>query len=673
MRKLFYSTLIGTTILSIGTTVHAQKKSYFDKTNMDSSINPADDFFMYANGNWIKNAKIPDDQYSWGSFTTLYEENLKKLRAIVEETSLKKHPKGSIQQKVGDYYKSGMDTITLEKMGYDPLKPVLQKIDALRNYKELLLFIAENYYKSGIDLLGFSVGTDEKNSTKNIATLSQTALTLPEKDYYFRADAKTNEQRKKMVAFATQLFTLVGIDLNTAQKNATDVLNIETAIAKSHLSQVELRDPIKNYNKISLNDLQKQSPHIDWSKLFSIMNVKVDSLNIAQPKYIAYLDTLLITQPISVWKNKLKFDYIAGNAGVLSKVFRNTQFEFDKIFSGQTVQQERWKTMINSTDSKLGDLLSQLYVHKYFPPTAKKRMDELVNNLQHAFQLRIEKLDWMSATTKQHAQEKLNTFLKKIGYPTKWKNIDGVTIDPTHFFVNRERLALHKYKKMIEKLSKSTDKTEWFMTPSTVNAYYNPNFNEIVFPAAILQFPFFDLDADDAINYGAIGMVIGHEMTHGFDDQGRQYDKDGNLKNWWQAADAEKFTTKSKTVIHQYNQYKVLDSLKVNGELTLGENLADIGGLAIAYDAFKMTQQGQSQEKIDGFTPDQRFFLSLAQIWRSIERPELSRLLINTDPHSPSIYRVNGALSNFEPFYKAFNITEKNKLFRQPADRAKIW
>jgi len=640
---------------------------------MDSSINPADDFFMYANGNWIKNAKIPDDQYSWGSFTTLYEENLKKLRAIVEETSLKKHPKGSIQQKVGDYYKSGMDTITLEKMGYDPLKPVLQKIDALRNYKELLLFIAENYYKSGIDLLGFSVGTDEKNSTKNIATLSQTALTLPEKDYYFRADAKTNEQRKKMVAFATQLFTLVGIDLNTAQKNATDVLNIETAIAKSHLSQVELRDPIKNYNKISLNDLQKQSPHIDWSKLFSIMNVKVDSLNIAQPKYIAYLDTLLITQPISVWKNKLKFDYIAGNAGVLSKVFRNTQFEFDKIFSGQTVQQERWKTMINSTDSKLGDLLSQLYVHKYFPPTAKKRMDELVNNLQHAFQLRIEKLDWMSATTKQHAQEKLNTFLKKIGYPTKWKNIDGVTIDPTHFFVNRERLALHKYKKMIEKLSKSTDKTEWFMTPSTVNAYYNPNFNEIVFPAAILQFPFFDLDADDAINYGAIGMVIGHEMTHGFDDQGRQYDKDGNLKNWWQAADAEKFTTKSKTVIHQYNQYKVLDSLKVNGELTLGENLADIGGLAIAYDAFKMTQQGQSQEKIDGFTPDQRFFLSLAQIWRSIERPELSRLLINTDPHSPSIYRVNGALSNFEPFYKAFNITEKNKLFRQPADRAKIW
>lgn len=669
--KKIYPLLLS--ILLLNNYITKAQKSYIDKTGMDNSVNPGDNFFMYVNGSWIKNAKIPDDQSTWGSFTQLYEENQKKLKAILEEASTKNNPKGSAEQKVGDFYASGMDTITIEKVGYEPLKPILQKIDALKNYKELLTFLAENNEKNGIGILGFYISGDSKNSTKNIAILSQTGLTLPEKGYYSRTDDKTIEQRKKLVEYATKLFNLTGIDLSTAQQNANDVLNLETKIAKSHLTQVELRDPIRNYNKMSLANFQKTCPNINWNSLFSIIGIKVDSLDVAQPNYYTALDTLLTTEPINVWKNKLKFDYIAGNASALSKSFRDAQFDFSRIFSGQKVQSERWKKMVSATDGELRDLLGQLYVQKYFPPTAKKRMDELVNNLQKAFSLRIANLDWMSSETKHCAQEKLKAFTKKIGYPDKWKNFDDVIITRNNYFANRESAAKHDYKEMIEKLNKPVDKTEWGMTPPTVNAYYNPEYNEIVFPAGILQFPFFQLNADDAINYGAIGMVIGHEMTHGFDDQGRQYDKDGNLKDWWAPQDADKFNAKAKMVVNQYSQYKVLDSLKLNGELTLGENLADIGGIAIAYDAFKMTKQGQSQKKIDGFTPDQRFFLGFAQVWQEVVRPEYIRMLINVDPHSPSENRVNGPLSNFEPFYKTFNIAEKNKMYRQANDRAKIW
>lgn len=660
-------------LITIYQVTQAQKTNYFDKTGMDNTINPADNFFLYANGTWIKNATIPDDQSRWGGFNILYQDNLKKLRTILEEAAAKNNPKGSAAQKIGDYYASGMDTIAIEKLGYEPLKPMLQKIDALKDYKELLHFIAENYATPGIDLIGLNIETDEKNSIKNIITLSQTGLTLPEKDYYVRTDAKTIEQRKKMAEYATTLFTLTGTDLSNAQKAANDILALETAIAKSHSSQVELRDPIKNYNKMSLADLQKKSPNINWQEIFTLMGIKADSIDVQQPQYFKTLDTLLTTQPITIWKNKIKFDYIAHNANALTKPFRNAQFEFGKVFSGQKIQQERWKTMINVTDQGLRDLLGQLYAQKYFPLEAKKRIDELVNNLQKAFQYRIEKLDWMSATTKQRAQEKLKAIIKKVGYPDQWKNFDDVTISRNNYFANRQSVALHNYKKMIEKLNKPVDKTDWIITVPTVNAYYQPVNNEIAFPAGILQPPFFDLNADDAINYGGIGMVIGHEITHGFDDMGRQFDKDGNLKEWWLPEDADKFKEKAKLVVNQYNQYTVLDSLHVNGELTLGENLADIGGIAIAYDAFKLTKQGQSQEKIDGFTPDQRFFLGFAQLWRLINRPQTVLVLIHTDPHSPEMYRINGPLSNFEPFYKTFNVTETNSMYRKPAERAKIW
>ncbi|SKA17192.1 M13 family metallopeptidase [Sediminibacterium ginsengisoli] len=674
MKKTITVLAAGILVLASCKSKDDKEKVFFDKAGMDTTVNPADNFFRYANGGWIKSTTIPDDQSGWGSFYVLYQDNLKKLRNILDELAAKKDLKnGSAEQKVGDFYASGMDTATIEQKGYEPLKPMLAKIDAVKDYKELIALLADNAKEGDGDLIGQYVGPDEKNSSKNILVLVQTGLTLPEKEYYTKTDPITEEKRKKLAAYATRLFTLTGTDAAAAAKGGQSVLQIETEIAKSHLTPTELRDPIRNYNKVSLADLEKMAPNLVWKETFSKMGISTDSVNVSQPAYYKALSTLLASQPIQVWKDKVKFDYISGNASLLSKAFRDEKFEFSRLFSGVKKQEERWKKMVSRTDNGLKDLLGQLFVEKYFPADAKKRMDELVSNLQKAFSARITRLDWMSDSTKQRAQEKLTAFLKKIGYPEKWKNYDDVSIRRDDFYGNMRSIAKHDYKENIDKIGKPVDRTEWGMTAPTVNAYYNPTLNEIVFPAGILQFPFFEMTADDAINYGGIGMVIGHEMTHGFDDQGRQYDAQGNLKDWWTAKDGTAFKNKAGGVIAQYNNYVVLDSLHVNGELTLGENLADIGGIAIAYDAFKMTKQGQSEDKIDGFTPDQRFFLGFAQVWRLITRPEAMRTNITTDPHSPEEFRVNGPLSNFDPFYKAFPVTEKNKMYRKPEDRARIW
>lgn len=649
-------------------------KSYFDRSAMDTSVQPGDDFFQYANGGWIKTAKIPDDQGGWGSFYTLYEENLKKERTILEETAAKKDlKKGTAEQKVGDFYAAGMDTVTIEKRGYEPLKPMLAKIDAVKDYKELIALIADNIKEGDGDLIGWYVDADERNSSRNIFTMVQTGTSLPEKDYYTKTDPTTVNQRNKLVEHVAKYLTMTGSDEASAKKAGADVLALETEIAASHLTPVEQRDPIKNYNKMSVKDLEKISPNVGWSTVFEKMGVKTDSIVVKQPRYYTALSTLLASRPIDVWKEKVKYDYIADNASLLSKAFRDERFEFRKLFTGVKSQPEHWKKMVNMSDASLKDLLGQVYAEKYFPKEAKDRMDELVNNLQKAFKARIAKLDWMSDTTKQKAQEKLAAFLKKIGYPSKWKNYDDVEIDRGKFYENMRSVAKHSFKESIGKVGQKVDKTEWQMTVPEVNAYYNPTFNEIVFPAGILQFPFFDMHADDAINYGAIGLVIGHEMTHGFDDQGSQYDAEGNLKNWWTPKDGDMFKAKTAAVVKQYNAYTMLDTMHVNGELTLGENLADIGGLAIAYDAFKMTEQGKGNTKIDGFTPDQRFFLGFAQAWRIVMRPEGVRTSLTTDPHSPEKYRVIGPLSNFDPFYAAFGVTEKSRMFRKPGDRARIW
>ncbi len=651
----------------------ADRTIFFDKAGMDTSARPQDNFFLYANGLWMKETKIPSDQSGWGSFYTLNDDNQKNLKLILEEAAASNAAKGSLEQKLGDYYQSGMDTIAVEKVGISPLKPMLAKIDAVKDYKDLMNLIVEATANGEGDLLGLYVGADEKNSTQNIAVFYQTGLTLPEKEYYTKNDSATRSARNAMLLYAKKMFTLIGLDSISATKMAASVLSLETEIAKSHRSPVELRNPQKNYNKLAVTDLNKLAANISWQTLFEKLNVQVDSVNISQPDYYTALSKLLTSQPIEVWKNKVKFDYISSNASLLTSDFKNANFEFNKVFSGQKTDQDRWKKMVGRVNGGLGELLGQLYVKKYFTEAAKQRMDELVSNLQKAFEVRIKKLDWMGDSTKQRALVKLNTFLKKIGYPAKWKNYDDVTIDKSNYFANAKSVEMHAHKELVNKIGKPVDKTEWGMSPPTVNAYYNPTNNEIVFPAGILQFPFFDVNADDAVNYGAIGMVIGHEMTHGFDDQGSQYDENGNMQNWWGTEDAVKFKSKTGLVVAQYNAFKVLDTLHVNGELTLGENLADIGGLTIAYDAFKMTKQGQGTEVIDGFTADQRFFLGYAQVWRIKDSDESMRVRIATDPHSPEMYRVNGPAMNFEPFYTAFNVKEGDKMFIKQTNRAKIW
>lgn len=649
------------------------QKSYFDVSGMDTSVKPGDNFYEYVNGTWLKNSKIPDDQSAWGSFYTLYQENLNKLKGLLEEAAASKSEKGSLEQKVGDYYASGMDTLTIEKLGAEPLKPALAEIDAVTDYNSLMKLVGK-FAASGEDyLIGYYVGADDKNSAMNILTMYQSGLTLPEKEYYTRTDSATEASRLAMKKHITDLFVLCGEEKTIAEKNAGIILALETEMAKSHRSPVELRNPQLNYNKMPVAELQKRSPNINWKELFGAIGISTDSVNVGQPAYYESLSKLLVSQPISAWKTKLKYDYISTNANLLSKAFITANFEFDRVFSGQKKQSSRWKKMVSRVDGGLGELLGQLYVKKYFNDTAKQRMDELVNNLQKAFAARIQQLDWMSPETKEKAMTKLNSFMKKIGYPNKWKNFDDVSIDRTNFFANALSVRMHHQKEELAKINKPVDRTEWGMSPPTVNAYYNPSNNEIVFPAGILQFPFFDANADDAINYGAIGMVIGHEMTHGFDDQGSQYDHQGNMVNWWTKEDGEKFKTKTTGLVDLYSSYTILDNLHVKGDLTLGENIADVGGLAIAYDAFKMTKQGQDTTKIDGFTPDQRFFLGYAQVWRMKSRDENLRSRITTDPHSPEMYRVNGPASNFDPFYIAFGVKEGDKMYIAPDKRAKIW
>ena len=647
---------------------------FFDKSGMDTTVKPGDNFFLYASGNWIKKTQIPASETGWGSFYTLDDDNTKNLHKILEKVSKEDNAAGSIGQKVGDLYLSGMDTTAMDKLGYEPVKPLLARISAVKTYKDLVSLAADGYKDGDGFLLGFYVSPDDKISTKNAAHFDQTGLNLPNRDYYFKTDSASKKIRAAYVKYIAKLFTLTGVDTATAGKKAMAILKLETDIAQSHLTPVELRDPQKNYNKFTVTDFQKQVPDIDLADAFKRLGLKTDTVLVGQPGYFKALDGLLKTEPIDVWKDKITFGALNDASRLLSKDFRSAHFDFfGKVLSGQKQQKERWKIMTNNVDGGLGELLGQLYVEKYFTPEAKQRMLDLVNNLQGVYKDRIEKLDWMSPETKKKALEKLSAFTKKIGYPDKWKKYDDVEISKDAFYKNEQSIAKHDYNEMIKRVNKPVDKTEWGMTPPTVNAYYNPAFNEIVFPAGILQFPFFDKDADDAINYGAIGAVIGHEMTHGFDDQGRQYDKDGNLKDWWVGGDAAEFKKRVDVMINQYNQFIVLDNVHVNGSLTQGENLADIGGLAIAYQAFKNTPEGKSDTKIDGFTPDQRFFLSFGQVWRIKTRDETMRMRISSDPHSPEMYRVNGPVSNTEAWYKAFNIKPGDKLYRPKNERVKVW
>lgn len=674
MRKIALPMLLAALVMAAFKLPGGPKEGYVKKEYMDASVKPGDNFYQYVNGGWLKTAVIGATDASAGASLEMYNGTKARVHAILDSVAKTPGTKGSIGQLVGDFYASGMDSAAIEKRGYDPVKPYLAKINAFTDVKSVLQFESDMQKTGHLYIIALSVDADLKNSRMNIANLSQTGLGLPDRDYYFKTDPATVNIQNAYKAYITKIFTLTGVDSAAAAAKAESIFALEKKIAESHRTRVELRDPESNYNKWSVAELDKKTPAIGWPGFLGSLGIHIDSINVSQPAYYTKLNELLGTVSISDWKDFYAFHVIDDAAPALSNAFVIASFNYGKNLSGQQQIKPRWERMYAATDASLGEPLGELYVKKYFTEDAKKRMLELVNNLQKALEQRIGGLDWMSDSTKAVAKDKLHAFLKKIGYTDKWKDYSKLDIKRNTYFENRTAVSIDAFKRQVAKIGKPVDRTEWGMTPPTINAYYNPTNNEIVFPAGILQYPFFDAGADDAMNYGAIGMVIGHEMTHGFDDEGAQFDKDGNLKNWWGKEDYDKFKAKSQQVVKLYNGFTMLDTLHVNGALTTGENMADIGGIAIAYTAFKMTKEGQDNNiKIDGFTPDQRFFISLAQIWRSKLKEQAIRMRLNVDPHSPAMYRVNGPLMNFTPFYNAFNVQPGDKMYLPDNERIKIW
>ena len=652
------------------------KKKFIDASNMDLNYKPGNDFNLYASGTWIKNNPVPAKETRWGSFNVLRDFNINAVKNILIEAENDKTAKpGSVKRRIGDFYAAGMDSMSIEKLGASPILPELAKVASGTNLNDIISEVALMRTQGlGSPLFSFYVGQDRKEATKLIAQLGQGGTTLPDRDYYLKADARTLKIQDAYKKYITQLFVLSGIMDELAKKNAETIFAIEKALATAQMSRVEMRDPYKTYNKFSVADFSKTTSNMNWATLLPKMKVSgQDTMLVGAPKFFTDLNALLVATPVADWKTYLQWNVLKTSAPYLSSAFVDANFAFTQVLSGQKVQTPRWQRMSQLTDGTLGELLGQLYVEKHFKPEAKVRMEQMVANLIKAYEIRIKNLDWMSAETKVKALDKLHAFTPKIAYPDKFKNYDGLTVTKTNFLQNLRSAAVWGYADMVSQLGKPVDKTRWGMSTPTVNAYYSPVLNEIVFPAGILQFPFFDVNADDAVNYGGIGAVIGHEISHGFDDSGSQYDKDGNLKNWWTAEDLAKFKEKSKALQAQFDAYTVLDTIHVNGKLTMGENIGDLGGLNAAYEAYKMTAEWKAGKVVDGFTPDQRFFLAWAQVWRTTILPETAAQLILTDSHSPGEYRTIGAPVNMDAWYKAFNIQPGDKLYKKPEDRIKIW
>jgi putative endopeptidase len=644
-----------------------------DIPGIDSSIKPENNFFMYVNHIWYDSAHIPPSQSGVGAYMFMNYPQRLRLQGILDSVSKANNAPGSIEQKLGDFYASGMDTSTINQLGYEPLKPLLTRIDSIANIASLMKFVAIENRSNNSSILSFGVSPDNKNSNMNIAHVFQSGIGLPDRDYYFKTDASTMAIQQAYKLYLAKLFQLTGYDSASASKDADIVYNIDKQLAASHRTKIELRDIDANYNKMAVATLIKKQPNIGWQNVLNDLGAKTDSIDVSQPAYYEKLNAALKSIPLSDWKIYLKAYTISNYADVLSQPFVDASFELNKVISGQAVQKSRGEIMAASVDQLLGWALGQIYVKKYFTEEAKKRVLDLVNNLQKALATRMDKLDWMSDSTKQKAKEKLFSITKKIGYPDKWRDYSHVTIVKEKYFENTVSASSNNYQFQLAKLNKAVDRTEWFITPSTVTAYYNPYANEIVFPAAILQPPYFDVNADDALNYGGIGMVIGQEITHSFDDQGAQFDKDGNVKSWWTKDDYTKFKAKTQNVIDLYNTFKVLDTIHVKGAMTVGENAADVGGVSIAYDAFKLTPEGHDTTKIGNYTPDQRFFISVAHIWRVKMKDEFLRLWINNNPHSPPLWRVNGPLMNNPHFYEAFNVKPGDTMYLAEEKRIHIW
>jgi len=656
-------------------TLAAQSRPGIDPLNLDKTVMPCEDFYAYANGGWLKNHAIPADKPRFGAFEEVSERNRAILKRILEETSAKTTwAKGSIEQKVGDFFASGMDEATIAKRGLEPLKPILARIDGLKNSQELPTLLAELHGQGLPGAFGFFVGQDAKQTTRYMGSLGQGGTGLPDRDYYLKDDARSKEIRAKYEAHIARMFELAGEAPAQAASAAKSVLDLETRLAQAQWTRVELRNPQKRYNKRTLDEVVKEAPGFDWKGYFAGRGVQPEELNLSQPSYFQAFGKLAAEVPAAQWQNYLRWHAISSCAGLLPKTFGEEAFAFHgKVLNGTPEQEPRVKRIEAATDGTLGEALGQLYVKVAFPPEAKKKVLEMVENLRVALRERITGLDWMGAETKAQAIRKLNAFGVKIGYPDTWKTYP-FDVSRDDYFGNVRRASAHRIQENLKKLGKPIDRTEWGMTPPTVNAYYSPTMNEIVFPAGILQPPFFDPKADDAVNYGSLGFVIGHEMTHGFDDSGSQFDAEGNLKNWWTEADKKAYESRTDLVVKQYDAYEPLKGEHVNGKLTLGENIADIGGLKIAFAAYQNSFNGKpAPAPIDGFTGPQRFFLGAATVWRNHIREAALSVRLKTDPHSPGKQRVNGPLSNLPEFYDAFGCADGQPMKRDAKVRPAIW
>lgn len=649
--------------------------SGIDLTNLDTTAVQGADFYQYACGGWMKKHPLTNEYSRFGSFDMLAENNREQLKGLIVEIAAGQNAQGTIGQKIGDIYKLAMDSVKLNADGVTPIQADLEKIASVKDKSEIVPLMAELAHSGVFPYFSFYVGADIMDSKSNLFQLYQGGISLGEKEYYLDNDDVTVNIRNKYKEHIVKMFQLAGFDEAAAKKKMEAVMDIETRIAKASFSAVEQRNPAANYHKMSLDELKKEIPGIDWDAFLNGIGVKgVTELSVSQVDPIKEVEKIINSLPVENQIAYMQWSLIDRAAGYLSDDLVAQNFDFyGKTLSGKQTNQPRWKRAVSTVNGVLGEAVGQMYVEKYFPAAAKERMVQLVKNLQTALGERIRNLEWMGDSTKIKAIEKLNSFYVKVGYPDKWRDYTGLNIEKDSYWANVKRATEFELDYMLSKAGKPVDRDEWGMTPQTVNAYYNPTTNEICFPAGILQYPFFDMNADDAFNYGAIGVVIGHEMTHGFDDQGRQFDKDGNLKDWWTAEDAKRFEERARVMVNFFDSIQVLPGLNANGSLTLGENIADHGGLQVSFQAFKNATKDAPLLVKDGFTPEQRFFLSYAGVWAGNIRDEQIRLQTKSDPHSLGRWRVNGALPQIGAWYDAFGIKEGDPMYLAPEKRVSIW
>ena len=669
--------LLGLVFVAMGSLAQTNLSSGIDPKNLDTSVKPGNDFYHYAAGGWLKAHPLDAEHTENGAFTDLYEQNQKRIQEIILQYASKPQQQGTLGQKIGSLYNLMMDSVRLNHEGWAPLKPTLDKIKAIKNVREYQIVTAQlDRDGESTMMFGIGVGADQRNADWNLVGIGQGGLGLDTRDYYLSDDEQNKRVLEAYKTYLKKLFVLTGYDEATAEKKMQAVLAIETRIAKASYDQVKLRDVAANYHKMSYVQLVNDFPGIDWGNVFLASGFPAfDAIDVGQPEPIHEVEKILAETSLDDLKTYAEAKVISGASSQLSDDFRKVSFEFNSVLTGVKQDRPRWKRSVSLVSGVLGEAIGKLYVEKYFPEENKKRMLELVHNLQTALGERIDEASWMGAATKAQAKDKLANFIIKIGYPDKWKDYSGLqVVDSLSLYANMQRIARWMTDDVIaRKVNKKVDKSEWGMTPQTINAYYNPTTNEICFPAAILQPPFFDMSADDAANYGGIGAVIGHEMSHGFDDQGAQFDKNGNERNWWTAQDKKNFDARTKVLADYFSQFEVLPGVKVNGKLTLGENIGDNGGLNIAFRALQNALKKNPLGVKDGFTPEQRFFLSWGRIWAGNATPEYVKYLLTVDVHSPNYARVNAALPMIDAWYDAFKVKKGDKMFVPKNKRAHIW